>query len=64
MALRDTGNDYQAWIFFQDEVPTFGCGRRLVTVREGEKYAYLTDAVGRRARITLDLLDTLKPNEA
>jgi fibrillarin-like rRNA methylase len=64
MALKNTGNDYRAWIHFHDEVPAFASGRRLITIREGEKYAYLSDAMGRTARITLDLLDTLKPNEA
>jgi hypothetical protein len=61
---RDTSNDYRARIYFQDEVVALGCGWRTVTVREGRKWAYLTDAMGRRARITLDLLDQLKPNEA
>lgn len=59
MAARDTGNDYDIYIHFHDEVPTLGAGLRKVRVREGAKWAYLTDCMGRRARITLDLLDLL-----
>lgn len=63
MVAKDTGNDYDTWIYFQDEVNAFRTGWRKMTVREGDKWAWLTDSAGRRARITLDLLDQLMKTE-
>lgn len=47
-------------IYFQDECPRIGSGWRVVHVKEGDKWAYLSTDTGRRARVTLDLLDTLE----
>jgi hypothetical protein len=55
--------EYRVKIYFEDECPRIGSGWRTVTVREGRKWAYLTDCAGRRARVTLKLLDELLPVE-
>jgi hypothetical protein len=55
--------EYQTRIFFHDEVPRLGAGLRTVTVRVGRKWVYLTDVMGRRARIYPWMLEQLtKPS--
>lgn len=50
----------QTEIYFQDECPRIGSGWRVVTVQEGDKWAYLRTSTGRKARVTLDQLDKLE----
>lgn len=51
---------YRAHIYFQDECPRIGAGWRVVNVREGDKWAYLSTDTGRKARIKIDLWDKLE----
>ncbi len=49
-------------IQLMDECPRLGCGLRIVNIKVGRKWAYLTDAAnGRRQKITLDTLEKLIP---
>jgi len=51
-------------IFFEDEAPRIGSGIRTVRVREGEKYAYLTDvASGRTQRLPIELFDKIEESQ-
>lgn len=57
-------NEREVRIFFQDEAPRIGCGLRKVRVREGEKYAYLTDvASGRTQRLPIGLFDQIEESQ-
>lgn len=57
--------EYQARIYLEDEAPRIGSGWRTVLIREGDKWAHLTDvANGNRQRIRLDVLDRLRPGES
>jgi hypothetical protein len=56
--------EIRATIQFEDEAPKIGSGLRIVNIKIGRKWAYLTDvANGRRQKITLDTLEKLKPME-
>jgi hypothetical protein len=49
-------------IFFQDEAPRIGSGRRLVKLEIGRKWFYCTvPSTGTRARLPVRLLQILKP---
>ena len=51
-------------IFFENEAPRIGCGLRKVRVKEGEKWAYLTDvASGRVQRMPIGLFDQLEESQ-
>lgn len=52
---------YTADIFFENEVRRFGTGKRRVVVEEGRKWARLEGPNGRVARISVKLLEKLKP---
>jgi len=56
--------EIRATIHLEDECPRLGSGLRIVTIKVGRKWAYLTDvANGRRQKITLDTLEKLNPTE-
>ena len=54
--------EIRAIIQFEDDCPKIGSGLRIVNIKVGRKWAYLTDvANGRRQKITLDTLEKLQP---
>lgn len=54
-------NEREIWIHLEGEAPKIGSGRRKVIVKEGDKWAYLTNvANGNRQRIPLTLLDQIE----
>ena len=56
--------EIRATIHLMDECPKLGCGLRIVNIKVGRKWAYLTDvANGRRQKITLATLEKLNPTE-
>lgn len=56
--------EIRAIIQLMDEIPKLGSGLRIVNIKVGRKWAYLTDAAnGRRQKITLNTLEKLKPQE-
>lgn len=53
--------EYRTRLYFQDECFRIGSGWRDVEVKEGRKWAVITEiATGKRQRVTLDLLDVLE----
>lgn len=40
-------------VYLMDELPKIGCGYRTVYVKEGRKWVYVSDAHGRKQRITM-----------
>lgn len=53
---------FKADIFFEDEAPALGCGKRRVNVRLGRKWAYISDLTGQKTvRMTLAQFESLKP---
>jgi len=54
-----TDTDYQVRIYLEDECRTIGTGWRTLTVTETDDYTYVTDAVGRRAKMRSILLREL-----
>lgn len=56
-----TNNEREAWIVFEDEAPRIGSGLRKVRIKEGERWAYLTDsASGRRQRLPITEFDKIE----
>ena len=57
-------NERDVWIVFQDEAPRIGSGLRCVQVREGERWAHLTDtASGRKQRLPIGLWDIIEEQQ-
>jgi len=53
-------NERQTYIYLQDEAPRIGSGWRVVTVKEGDKWAHLSTTTGRRARLRIEEFDRLE----
>lgn len=54
---------YEKRIYLQDECPRLGSGWRTLFVRKGRKWAYLSDRMGRKQRVTLKLLAEIMGEE-
>ena len=51
-------------IYFQDEAPRLGCGRRVVELTTGRKWAYCKiPSTGIRARLPVSVIERLRPVE-
>jgi hypothetical protein len=46
-------------VYFEDEAPRLGAGLRIVRARVGWKWAHVTDAFGRKARIRRAVWDRI-----
>lgn len=53
-------NERTARIYFEGEAKKIGSGWRNVTIREGDKWAYLTNSTGITQRIPLTTLDAIE----
>jgi hypothetical protein len=53
--------EYRTNLILEDECPRIGTGLRTVAIKEGSKWAYVTEvSTGRRQRLTVDELDVIE----